>query len=202
VSASTIPSTPGAHGVAMVGVHTVYDHVGVLVRTRPAQPHPASGLLAAPVMVARTGTEAAGWITNTVTAVRLAMMAARALGYAPRVALRRPVAGGNWSWEALVTGGLLASINPSELVLVSGGQLNAAIVQREAAADKASPPPDPRDRPAWDQWRSLAWRRGYPAELIGPQERSGRGMRLVLRLAWDVAGAAGLRLAGRGGAVA
>jgi hypothetical protein len=50
--------------------------------------------------------------------------------------------------------------------------------------------------------RSQAWRRGYPAELLGPQEQSGGGVRLVLRLAWDVAGAAGLRLAAQGGAVA
>jgi hypothetical protein len=184
----------------VVGVHTVYDRVGVLVRARPAEPHPASGLLAAPVIVARSGAEAAGWVTGAVTAVRLAMMAARSLGYTPRVALRRPVAGGNWAWDALVCGALLASVNPAELVQVGGRQLNAAIVQREAAADPASPPPDPGDHGEW--WRSQAWRRGYPAELIGPREHSGAGVRGVLRAAWDVAGAAGLRLATRGGAAA
>jgi hypothetical protein len=194
------PATPG---LAVVGVHTIYDRVGVLVRTRPAEPHPPSRLLAPPVMVARTGADAAGWITDTVTAVRLAMMAARSLGWAPRVALRRPVPGGNWSWDALVTGALLASVDPAVLVLVSGGQVNAAIVQREAAADQASPPPDRRDRRAdAEWWRSQAWRRGYPAELLGPRERSGTGVRQVLRQAWDVAGAAGLCLATRGGAAA
>jgi hypothetical protein len=119
------------------------------------------------------------------------------------VALRRPVPGGNWAWDTLVCGAVLASIDPAALVLVSGGQLNAAIVQRETAADQASPPPDPRDHPAHEQWwRSKAWRRGYPAELIGPHEHSGTGVRLVLRVAWDVAGAAGLRLAARDGEAA
>ena len=194
------PATPG---LAVVGVHTIYDRVGVLVRARPAEPYPPSRLLAAPVMVARTGSEAAGWICDTVTAVRLAMMAARSLGWAPRVALRRPVPGGNWSWDALVCGALLASIGPAALVLVSGRQLNAAIVQREAAADQASPPPERRDHGAYEEWwRSRAWRRGYPAELIGPREHTGTGVRLVLRAAWDVAGAAGLRLATRGGEAA
>jgi hypothetical protein len=202
VSAPTRPTTPGAHGVAAVGVHASSDRVGVLVRARPAEPHPPSGLLAAPVTVTRQGTEPAGWVTSAVTAVRLATMAARSLGYAPRVAVRRPVAGGNWSWDALITGGLLASVDPAELVLVGGRLLDAAILKRQAAADQASPPPDPRDRRAYDEWRSRAWRRGYPAELLGPQEQTGAGVRLVLRLAWDVAGAAGLGLAGQGGAVA
>jgi hypothetical protein len=194
------PATPS---LAVMGVHAIYDRVGVLVRAQPAQPCPPSRLLAPPVMVTRTGSDAAGWITDTVTAVRLAAMAARSLGYAPRVALRRPVPGGNWSWDALVTGAVLASIDPAALVLVSGRQLNAAIVQREAAADQGSPPPDPGDRHAHDEWwRSQAWRRGYPAELLGPREHSGTGVRLVLRLAWDVAGAAGLRLAQRGGEAA
>ncbi|HEY5990500.1 MAG TPA: hypothetical protein VIV12_29535 [Streptosporangiaceae bacterium] len=203
MSAPTVPTSPAGRGLAVVGVHTVYERVGVLVRARPAEPHPASGLLAPPVMVTRTGSEAAGWVTSAVTAVRLASMAARSLGYAPRVAVRRPVAGGNWSWAALVTGALLADIDAAALVLVGGRQLTAAIVQREAAANQASPPPDPRDRRSYDEWwRSQAWRRGYPAELLGPQEQAGRGVRQVLRLAWDVAGAAGLRLAAQGGAVA
>jgi hypothetical protein len=196
-------ATSSARGVAAVGVHTISDRVGVVVRARPAEPHPASGLLAAPVMVARAGTEAAGWVINAVAAVRLATMAARSLGYAPRVAVRRPVAGGNWSWDTLVCGALLASVDQAELIQVGGRLLTAAIVQREAAADQASPPPDPRDHRAFDEWRrSRAWRRGYPAELLGPQEQTGAGVRLVLRQAWDVAGAAGLRLAGQGGAVA
>jgi hypothetical protein len=203
VSAPTRPTSPGAPGVAAVGVHTISDRVGVLLRARPAEPHPPSGLLAAPVMVTRTGTEPAGWVTSAVTAVRLATMTARSLGYAPRVAVRRPVASGNWSWDTLICGALLASVDPAELVQVGSRQLNAAILQREAAADQASPPPDPRDRRSFDQWRrSQAWRRGYPAELIGPQEQTGGGVRLVLRQAWDVAGAAGLRLAAQGGAVA
>jgi hypothetical protein len=201
------PAPPVIHratpGLAVVGVHTIYDRVGVLVRARPAQPCPPSRLLAPPVMVTRTGSDAAGWITDTVTAVRLAVMAARSLGYTPRVALRRPVPGGNWSWDALICGAVLASIDPGELVLVSGGQVYAARCQREAAADQASPPPDPGDRPAHDEWwRCLAWRRGYPSELIGPREHSGTGVRLVLRVAWDVAGAAGLCLASRGGEAA
>jgi hypothetical protein len=204
VSTPTRPTTPGARGVAAVGVHTVSDRVGVVVRARPAEPHPPSALLAPPVMVTRQGTDAPGWVTSAVTAVRLATMAARALGYAPRVAVRRPVAGGNWSWDALICGALLASVDQAELVLVGGRSLNAAIVQREAAADQASPPPDRhRDRRAYQEWwRSRAWRRGYPAELLGRHEQSGGGVRLVLRLAWDVAGAAGLWLAERGGAVA
>jgi hypothetical protein len=200
VTVPTVPASPAARDLAVVGVHTVYDRVGVLVRARPAEPHPASGLLAAPVIVARSDVEAAGWVTGAVTAVRLASMAARSLGYTPRVALRAPVAGGNWSWDALVCGALLASVDPAELVQVGGRQLNAAIVQREAAADRASPPPDPGDHDEW--WRSQAWRRGYPAELIGPREHSGAGVRGVLRAAWDVAGAAGLRLATRGGEAA
>jgi len=200
VSAATVRTAPTGRGLAVVGVHTVSDRVGVLVRARPVELYPVSGLLAAPVMVARTGTEVAGWVTDAVTAVRLAMMAARSLGWVPRVALRRPVPGGNWSWDSLVTGALLAGVDQGELVLVGGRLLNAAIVQREAAADRASPPPDRRDRRAYDGWwRSQAWRRGYPAELLGPREHSGTGVRLVLRLAWDVAGAAGLRLAARGG---
>jgi hypothetical protein len=194
---------PAAPGLAVVGVHTVYDRVGVLGRTLPAQPCPPSGLLAAPVMVARSGSDAAGWITDTVTAVRLAAMAARSLGYTPRVALRRPVPGGNWAWDTLVSGAVLASIDPAALVLVSGRQLNAAIIKREATAVQVSPPPERRDRCAHEEWwRSQAWRRGYPAELIGPREQTGTGVRLVLRLAWDVAGAAGLRLAARGGEAA
>jgi hypothetical protein len=201
VSTPTRPTSPGARGLAVVGVRTISDRVGVLVRA-PAEPHPPSGLLAPPVMVTRQGTEAPGWVTSAVTAVRLATMAARSLGYAPKVAVRRPVTGGNWSWDTLITGALLASVDPAELVQVGGRQLTAAIVQREAVTDQASPPPDPRDRRSHDEWRSQAWRRGYPAELIGPQERAGRGARLVLRLAWDVAGAAGLRLAAQGGAVA
>jgi hypothetical protein len=198
-----MPTSPDGRGLAVVGVHTVYDRVGVLVRALPAKPHPPSELLAPPVMVARQGIEAAGWVTSAVTAVRLAAMAARSLGFTPRVAVRRPVAGRDWSWDALICGALLASVDSAELVLVGGRLLNAAILKREAAADKASPPPDPRDRRSFDQWRrSQAWRRGYPAELLGPQEQSGGGVRLVLRLAWDVAGAAGLRLAAQGGAVA
>jgi hypothetical protein len=194
------PATPS---LAVVGVHAIYDRVGVLVRARPAQPCPPSRLLAPPVMVTRTGADAAGWITDTVTAVRLATMAARSLGYTPKVAVHRPVPGGNWAWDTLITGAVLASIDPAALVLVAGRQLNAAIVQREAAADRVSPPPERRDRHAHDEWwRSLAWRRGYPAELIGPREHSGTGVRQVLRLAWDVAGAAGLRLAQRGGEAA
>lgn len=194
------PATPS---LAVVGVHAIYDRVGVLVRARPAEPCPPSGLLAPPVMVARTGADAAGWITDTVTAVRLAAMAARSLGYTPTVALRRPVPGGNWAWDTLITGAVLASIDPAALVLVSGRQLNAAIVQRETAVDRVSPPPERRDRHAYDEWwRSKAWRRGYPAELIGPREHSGTGVRLVLRQAWDVAGAAGLHLAQRGGEAA
>jgi hypothetical protein len=62
---------------------------------------------------------------------------------------------------------------------------------------------DPRDRRAHAEWRrSRAWRRGYPPELLGPREHTGTGARQVLRAAWDVAGAAGLRLAAQGGAVA
>jgi hypothetical protein len=195
---------PARPALVVVGVHAIYDRVGVLVRARPAQPHPPSRLLAPPVMVTRTGADAAGWITDTTTAVRLAMIAARSLGYAPKVALRRPLPGGNWAWDALVTGALLASIDPTALVQVDPGQLSAAISKRQAAADQASPPPDrEHDWRAHDEWRrSLVWRRGYPAELIGPQERSGRGARQVLRLAWDVAGAAGLRLAAQGGEAA
>jgi hypothetical protein len=152
-------------------------------------------------MVTRTGADAAGWITDTVTAVRLAVMAARSLGYTPHVTLCRPVPGGNWSWDTLIAGGLLASIDPGALVLVSGRQVNAAILAREAAADQASPPPERHDRRAYEEWqRSQAWRRGYPRELMGPRERTGTGLRQVLRLAWDVAGAAGLRLAERGAA--
>jgi hypothetical protein len=181
-----MPSAPGARGVAVVGVATLADRVGVVVRPDAAQPwRPGRRLPVEPVMVARRGGDVAGWVTEVVLAVRLAVIAATTPSGVPPVAVPRPLAGGFFEWHPLIAGALLATPG-LRVELVAPRWVGRACKQRLAAGDPADPP----------------WARGYPPELIGRRERAGAGMRQAARAAWDVAGAAGLRLAARGGEAA
>jgi hypothetical protein len=208
VSVPTAPTAPGAHGLAVVGVATVLDRVGVVVRPDAAQPWRPGGrrLPADPVIVTRQGADVARWVHDSILAVRLAVTAATAPGgLAPVAAAPRPLGGGFFEWHPLITGGLLATPGLG-VELVAPRWVNQACQQRLAAADATDPSrPDPRRDPeGFTRWRNQhpLWSHGYPPELIGPREQSGAGMRQVLRAAWDVAGGAGLRLAARGGEAA
>jgi len=162
-------------------------------------------LPADPVIVGRHGDQVARWVADAVLAVRLAAIAAATLGGVPRVAVPRPLPGGWFEWHPLITGALLAT--PGLAVdLVAPRWVDQARQRRLAAADAADRSrPDPKGDPqGFTRWRAghPLWSQGYPAELVGAREQSGAGMRGVLRQAWDVAGAAGLRLAERGGEAA
>ncbi len=200
-------SAPSTAGRAVVGVTAFADRVGVVVRANAASPygHQGGRLAAAPVVVIRQGADVARWVRDAVLAVRLAVIAATAPERVPPVAVPRPLAGGNFQWHPLICGALLATPG-LEVALVAPRWVNQACQQRLAAADAADPfRSDPRRDPeGFTRWRGRhpLWSQGYPPELVGPREQSGAGVRLVLRAAWDVAGAAGLRLAARGGAVA
>jgi hypothetical protein len=206
MSAPSVHTPPRARGLAVVGVHTVSDRVGVVVRPHAAQPwRPGRRLPADPVIVTRHGGDVARWIRDAVLAVRLAVIAATTPGGVPPVAAPRPLAGGFFEWHPLICGALLATPG-LDVELVAPRWVNQACQRRLAAADAADATrPDPRRDPqGFTRWRGQhpLWAQGYPPELIGPREQTGAGMRQVLRAAWDVAGGAGLRLAEQGGAAA
>ena len=206
MSAPSVHPSPRARGVAVVGVAVVLDRVGVVVRPDAAQPwRPGMRLLADPVIVGRHGDQVARWVADAVLAVRLAAIAATSPAGVPRVGVPRPLPGGWFEWHPLITGALLATPG-LEVELVGPRWVDRARQRRLIAADTADPSrPDPMGDPqGFARWRDQhpLWSQGYPAELVGPREQSGAGMRGVLRTAWDVAGAAGLRLGERDGEAA
>ncbi len=196
-------SAQGGDGPVVVGVATVADRVGVVVRADAAAPwRPGARLLADPVVVTRQGADVGRWVTDSVQAVRLAVVAAASPSGLPPVAAPRPLAGGFFEWHPLITGGLLATPDLG-VELVAPRWVDLARQRRLATATDPTRPDPQRDPEGFTRWRGThpQWRCGFPPELIGPREQSGGGVRQVLRAAWDVAGGAGLRLAERIAAV-